>query len=52
MKKLAILLAALQYDAKAADMLGLAFEELSEIAGDGTTWTFLETVGDLIPAGE
>ena len=40
-----------QYDAKTADMLKLAFEELSAIAGDGTTWTFYETVGDLIPEG-
>jgi hypothetical protein len=38
-----------QYDAKTADMLKLAFEELSAIAGDGTTWTLFETVGDLIP---
>ena len=38
-----------QYDAKTADMLKLAFEQLSAIAGDGTTWTFFETVGDLIP---
>ena len=38
-----------QYDAKTADLLKLAFEELSAIAGDGTTWTFFETVGDLIP---
>ena len=38
-----------QYDAKTADMLKLAFEELSAIAGDGTTWTFYEVVGDLIP---
>jgi hypothetical protein len=30
-------------------MLKLAFEELSAIAGDGTTWTFFEVVGDLIP---
>jgi hypothetical protein len=37
------------YDAKTADMLKLAFEQLSAIAGDGTTWTFFETVGDLIP---
>jgi hypothetical protein len=37
------------YDAKTADMLKLAFEELSAIAGDGTTWTFYEVVGDLIP---
>lgn len=40
-----------QYDAKTADMLKLAFEQLSAIAGDGTTWTFFETVGDLIPMG-
>jgi hypothetical protein len=41
-----------QYDAKTADMLKLAFEKLSAIAGDGTTWTFFETVGDLIPEAQ
>jgi hypothetical protein len=41
-----------QYDAKTADMLKLAFEQLSAIAGDGTTWTFFEAAGDLIPGGE
>lgn len=40
-----------QYDAKTADLLKLAFEQLSAITGDGTTWTFFETVGDLIPGG-
>jgi hypothetical protein len=42
-------LPAAQYDAKTADMLKLAFEELSAITGDGTTWTLFETAGDLIP---
>ncbi len=45
-------LPAAQYDAKTADMLKLAFEELYAIAGDGTTWTFFETVGDLIPEAQ
>lgn len=40
-----------QFDAKTADMLKLAFDQLSAIAEDGTTWTFFETVGDLIPEG-
>lgn len=40
-----------QYDAKTADLLELAFETLTGITGDGTTWTFYELVGDLIPEG-
>ena len=38
-----------QYDAKTADMLKLAFEEICKVTGTGETWTFFETVGDLIP---
>ena len=38
-----------QYDARTADLLKIAFEKLSDVSGDGTTWTFFETVGDLIP---
>jgi len=39
-----------QYDAKTADLLKMAFEQLTAITGDGTTWTFYELLGDVLGA--
>ena len=38
-----------QYDAKTADLLKLAFEKLSVLTDDGTTWSLFELIGEDIP---